>query len=163
MRSPLALVLALAALLAGPARAETPAQRGAYLVAIMGCGDCHTPGQFTGASDPARRLGGGDFAFLVADLGYFWAPNLTPDRETGLGAWTNAQIVAAITKGERPDGRILVPSMPWQGFARLTAADANAIVAYLRSLPAVRNQVHAPQGLGETPAGAYLKLVPAGQ
>lgn len=141
-------VVALAGLGSNDAAAADAKQiaRGKYLVTLGGCGDCHTPGYFFGKPDMARTLGGSDVGFAIPGLGVFVAPNLAPDKETGLGTWTTAQIVAAFTKGERPDGRMLAPIMPWRALANLTQSDALAIVAYLRSLPPVKHAVAGPYG-----------------
>src|SRR6202521_4084855 len=117
------------------ARADAQTERGKYLVMLGGCNDCHTPGYFLGKPDFSRTLGGSEVGFEIPGLGVFHGPNLTPDKETGLGDWTPDEIVAAITKGQRPDGRELAPIMPWHSFAVLTKDDALAIVAYLKSLP----------------------------
>ena len=85
---------------------------------------------------------------------------MTPDKETGLGAWTDAQIIAAIQKGVRPDGRMLAPIMPWRALASLSAADAKALVAYLRSRPPVKNKVPGPFGSTEKPTSFVMKIVP---
>ncbi len=68
-------------------------------------------------------LGGSEVGFEIPGLGVFHGPNLTPDMETGLGSWTEEQIVTAFTTGMRPDGRKLAPIMPWQAFANLTPED----------------------------------------
>src|SRR4051812_29708414 len=130
---------ALSALLLLPsfALAGPKPERGQYLVSIGGCNDCHTPGVFLGKPDFSRRLGGSEVGFEIPGLGVFHGPNLTPDKETGLGNWTTQQIVAAIRTGQRPDGRELAPIMPWRDFAVLTDEDALAIAAYLQSLPPV--------------------------
>ena len=70
------------------------------------------------------------------------------------------EIVAAIQKGQRPDGRMLAPIMPWHAFANLTKPDVNAIVAYLRSLPPVAHKVPGPFGPTETPTSFVMKIVP---
>jgi hypothetical protein len=70
--------------------------RGKYLVELGGCSHRHTPGYLLGKVDMTRYLGGSDVGFVVPDLGAFVGPNLTPDDETGLGAWTRQQIVTAI-------------------------------------------------------------------
>jgi mono/diheme cytochrome c family protein len=132
-----------------PAAADPQIERGRYLVTIGGCTDCHTPGSFFGRPDVSRFLGGSDVGFAMPGLGVFVGRNLTPDKDTGLGAWTRAQIVAALTTGKRPDGRELAPVMPWMAYAKLTPADANAIAVYLQSLPRVRNKVHGPFGPAE--------------
>ncbi len=137
------------------------ADRGKYLVTIGGCTDCHTPGYFLGKPDMDRYLGGSEVGFEVPGLGVFYGPNLTPDKETGLGNWTDAQIVTAIRKGQRPDGRELAPVMPWRALSALTDADANAIVAFLRSIKPVQNKVPGPFSPTEKPGPFVMQVVPA--
>jgi mono/diheme cytochrome c family protein len=144
------------------AAAQSQAERGRYLVSLAGCQDCHTPGNFLGKRDLQRALAGSEVGFEIPGLGTFYGPNLTPDKETGLGAWTAEQIAAAITKGVRPDGRILAPVMPWRDFAVLTKGDASAIAAYLKSLPPVRNTVPGPFGPSEKPTSFVMKVIPPG-
>lgn len=159
--------LMLAALLASlpmaPALSADPAAiaRGKYLVILASCGDCHTPGYFLGKPDLARLLGGSDVGFEVPGLGVFHGPNLTSDKATGLGDWSDEAIVKAIQTGVRPDGRVLAPIMPWHAFASLTRQDATAIVAYLRGLPAVSNKVPGPFGPNDKPTSFVMKIVPA--
>jgi mono/diheme cytochrome c family protein len=162
MRRRLFLAFVIASLAGLPlgARAETPVERGLYLVTITGCNDCHTPGGLLGSPDKKRLLAGSDVGFGDPGSGVWVGPNLTPDTETGLGKWTPDQIVAAITKGERPDGRMLSAIMPWPALSRLTHDDALAIVAYLNSLPAVKNKVPGPYGSGETPALPVSVILP---
>ena len=136
--------------------------RGKYLVTVASCHDCHTPGYFLGKPDMARYLGGSDVGFELPGLGVFVGANLTPDKTTGLGAWTDAQIIAAIQKGTRPDGRMLAPIMPYHAFATLTPQDVGAIVAFLRSLPAVEHKVPGPFGPTEVPTTFVMKIVPPG-
>lgn len=128
--------------------------RGKYLVTIGGCSDCHTPGHFFGTPDMSRFLGGSDVGFEIPGQGVFVGPNITPDKETGIGSWTREQIVTAIQAGQRPDGRMLAPVMPWQAFAQLTADDATAIAAFLQNLDPVRNQVPGPFRLDLAAAAA---------
>jgi len=135
-------------------------ERGRYLVTLGGCTDCHTPGHFLGKPDLTRELGGSEVGFEIPGLGVFYGPNLTPDRETGLGTWSGADIVKAVQTGVRPDGRGRVPIMPWPAFAKLTRSDAEAIVAYLKSLPPVTNKVPGPFGEGQTPTSFVMKVVP---
>ena len=134
--------------------------RGKYLVTIASCHDCHTPGYFLGKPDMARYLGGSDVGFELPGLGVFHGPNLTPDKETGLGDWTDDQIISAITAGIRPGGRRLAPIMPWQGLSHLSSDDAHAIVAYLRSLPPIKNAVPGPFGPKEIPSTLVFVIVP---
>jgi mono/diheme cytochrome c family protein len=138
--------------------AEERVARGKYLVSIMGCGDCHTPGSFRGMPDQTKALAGSDVSFFVPGMGYFYPANLTPDA-TGLGQWSEAQIVAAIRTGMRPDGRMLAPAMPWMGFANLTDEDANSIALYLKSLMPIANQVPAPTAADQMPPGPSMAVV----
>jgi mono/diheme cytochrome c family protein len=158
-----AIALALAALVlpnvAGSATADEKLDRGKYLVDFGGCFDCHTPGYFFGKPDMAKFLAGSEVGFEIPEMGVFHGPNLTPDPETGLGNWTEEQIVTALQTGVRPDGRQLAPIMPWQSFAKLTKEDAKAIAAYLKSLPAVSNKVPGPFGPGEKPTSFVMKIV----
>ena len=107
-----------------------------------------------------RVLGGSDVGFAIPGLGVFVGRNLTPDKETGLGDWSIEQIVTAITTGKRPNGRILAPAMPWRALSQLTPSDAEAIAAYLKSLPAVNHAVPGPFGPDETPSGLVYMIVP---
>jgi mono/diheme cytochrome c family protein len=133
---------------------------GKYLVTTNGCNDCHTPGYFFGKPDMTKYLGGSDVGFGIPELGVFVGPNLTPDKATGLGNWTAAQIVTALTKGQTPDGRTLAPIMPWRAFANFTPADARAIAAYLKSLPPVSHQVAGPFGPKQTPTVFVMAVIP---
>lgn len=150
-----ALVLAVAA--GGAVRADRLLERGQYLSRVMDCGGCHTPMTASGP-DFARAYTGG-LGFEVPGLGVFFAPNLTGDRETGLGGWSDEEILAAVTRGERPDGRILAPIMPYASYAALTPEDGAALVAWLRSLQAVESRVPGPFGPGEAVPVPYFGLV----
>jgi mono/diheme cytochrome c family protein len=135
-------VLAAFGCLPSPATADdAQVARGRYLATIAGCSDCHTPGALLGAPDMKRYLGGSDVGFSIPGQGVFVGENLTPDKETGLGQWTSDQIVSAIRTGKRPDGGELSPVMPYPAFSHLADNDAEAIVAFLKSLPAVSNKV----------------------
>jgi mono/diheme cytochrome c family protein len=153
-----ALVAAIGSPPAGAADREL-VERGKYLVTIASCTDCHTPGNFLGKPDMTRHLGGSEVGFEIPGLGVFYGPNLTPDEATGLGRWSESDIVTAIRTGKRPDGRTLAPIMPWAAFAELTDSDAGAIAAYLKSLPPVSNKVPGPFGPGEAPTSFVMKIV----
>jgi mono/diheme cytochrome c family protein len=162
-----ALLLALGAVFAATvvnppfANAQNQgADRGKYLVTLGGCHDCHTPGYFLGKPDMNRYLGGSEVGFEIPGLGVFYGPNLTPDKDTGLGNWTDEQIIAAIRTGKRPDGRELVPVMPWHAFAALTDEDVRAMVAFLRTIKPVANKVPGPFGPTDKPTSFVMQVVP---
>jgi mono/diheme cytochrome c family protein len=160
----LALALALAAFsppIAAVAGDDAAAlvKRGEYLTTVLPCTDCHTYGGFSDKPDMTRYLAGSDVGFEMPGLGFFYGPNLTPDKETGLGTWSSDDIVRAIRTGERPDGRILAPIMPWRSFAALTDDDAKAIAAYLKSLPAVSYRAPGPLGPAETPTAPFFRII----
>jgi mono/diheme cytochrome c family protein len=166
MRKAVVKLVLLAVVLAGPlvsatirAEADERVKRGEYLATIMDCGGCHTPGHLRGKPDLGRYLAGSDVGFEIPGLGIFYPPNLTPDRETGLGAWSEAEIITAIRTGARPDGRVLVPVMPYHSYAKLSDADARSLVAYLKSLKPIRNQAPAITGPTQKPVAPYLKIV----
>ena len=143
-------------------KAETPVERGKYLVQFGGCNDCHSPGYFFGKTTPETYLSGSDVGFQLPG-GTFVGPNLTPDTETGLGKWSEAEIVTALQTGVRPDGRVLAEIMPWHAFAKLTKADAAAIAAFLKSLQPVRNKAPGPLAAGEkAPFPVMTIIIPEG-
>lgn len=115
-------------------------ERGIYLVeGIAGCGNCHTPRTADGTLIEDMKLGG---AFVIERSTLkAYAPNITPDEETGIGQWTDEQISRAIREGIHPDGSILGPPMPFVFYRGISDRDIQSIVAYLRSLPAVNNVV----------------------
>jgi mono/diheme cytochrome c family protein len=106
-----------------------------------------------------RPLAGSEVGFQIPGLGIFYPPNLTPDPETGLGKWSEADIIKAVRTGVRPDGRQLAPIMPYHSYSKLTDADAKALAGYLKSMRPVKNQVPGPIGPGEKPTAAYLTVV----
>src|SRR5262245_56604338 len=141
--------------------AESPqVAHGKYLVLLAGCTDCHTPGHLLGKPDMSRFLGGSDVGLEVPGLGVFVAPDLTPDKDTGLGNWSKDQIAAAIQTGVRPDGRVLAPMMPWRAYGGLTKSDVGDIVESLSSLPAISHKVPGPFGLDEKPAIFRMAILP---
>jgi mono/diheme cytochrome c family protein len=110
---------------------EDAVRRGEYLVRAGGCVSCHTaPG--------GQQLAGS--RALATPFGTFYSPNITPDLETGIGRWTDAQFLRALREGVRPDGANYFPVFPFPSFTGITDSDAPAIKAYLFSLPAVRQQ-----------------------
>ena len=120
--------------------------RGKYLVeGIAACASCHTPGRFEGNNfiqDKEKHLAGG-FMLEQEGLGIINVPNITPDVETGIGAWTDGEIIRAIREGVGKDGKVLFPMMPYIVLKDMSDNDVKAIVAYLRSIPPVKNEVEA--------------------
>ncbi|HLW27277.1 MAG TPA: cytochrome c [Kiloniellales bacterium] len=133
----LSLVAVGAGIAAAGAQAEDTLQRGAYLVnTVMACGNCHTS---VGPAGPGPELAGG----LPFELPSFttYAANLTPDRKTGIGDWSDQEIGRAIREGIGRDGRLLAPVMPAEFFQHLSDQDLAAVISYLRQLEPVRNEV----------------------
>lgn len=115
-------------------------ERGRYLVnGMAACGNCHAVRDPKGQVIPERGLSGG----MVFDEPVFkaYAANITPDPETGIGKWTDAQLAKAIREGVRPNGTIIGPPMPIQFLRNVSDADLAAIIAYLRAQPPVKNAV----------------------
>jgi mono/diheme cytochrome c family protein len=146
----LCLSLLFAAAFATVAEAETPIERGAYLVeGIANCGNCHAPQEPSGAV-PLTPLSGGPAITTPVFTAY--PPNITPDRETGIGTWTEAEIVTALREGRTPDGRMLRPPMPVPFYRPMSDQDAHAIAAYLLWRPPIANR---------SPPSQYQVPVPA--
>jgi mono/diheme cytochrome c family protein len=126
-------VVVLWLLCVGPAAAQDAVQRGEYLVHAGGCVSCHTaPGGMPFAGGRA----------LATPFGTFYSPNITPDADTGIGRWTEAQFLQALRQGRRPDGASYFPVFPYPSFTNITDADALAIKAYLFSVSPVRQVNH---------------------
>ena len=152
-----------------PPTPEQMVERGHYLVTITGCNDCHTPKVFSGGGmglDESRLLSGHpaeleipEFSFddvgrgqwirmnehltaFVGPWGVSFTANLTPDEETGIGDWTEEEFIGAMRTGtHRGIGRPILPPMPWFNLATANEDDLQAIFAYLKSVPAIENQV----------------------
>lgn len=133
-------------------------ERGRYLATVMDCGGCHTPGTLVGKPQLDRALSGSDVGFATPG-GVVYPPNLTPHPTSGLGGWTEAQIVTAVRTGVRPDGRMLA-FMPWPAYANLTDADAAALVAYLKSLAPIDHKVPGPSPVEAAPSPYYALVDP---
>lgn len=137
------LMVGLMALFALPALAQPPndlLERGRYLVEVTGhCANCHASRAADGRPIPGRDLAGG---WVIREAGLdAVVPNITPDPETGIGKWTEAQIITSIREGRRPDGSIIGPPMPIEFYRNLSDRDVAAMAAYLRTVPPVRNAV----------------------
>jgi mono/diheme cytochrome c family protein len=109
--------------------------RGAYLARAGNCLGCHTA---RGGADYAGGRG------IATPFGTVYAPNLTPDPETGLGAWSAAEFWRALHHGRSRDGRLLYPAFPYPSFTHVTREDADALFAFLQRLPPVHrpNRTH---------------------
>ena len=167
MRLIASAVLILATAIAGLAQApaQSPVERGKYLVAVMDCHGCHTPFK-NGAPDMTRMLMGhpqdlkvaappvtpAGWGMVVAETNTAWSgpwgvsftTNLTPDT-TGIGSWSEEAFINTIRKGKHlGNGRDILPPMPWASYANLTDADLKAIYAYLKTIPKIANRVPAP-------------------
>ncbi|HEX9160735.1 MAG TPA: c-type cytochrome [Thermoanaerobaculia bacterium] len=120
------------------AAGDTSVARGEYIVRnVAVCGGCH-------AANPKQDIDGplsGGMEFRSWRIGVARASNLTPDADTGLGPWTEAEIVRALRNGVRKDGGLLAPVMPYDWLHEMSDADALAVARYLKSLPPVRNAV----------------------
>ena len=138
---------------------EEKIELGRRLTVVTGCIDCHTPGTMYGAPDMSRNLSGSELGW-TGPWGTTYPSNLTPDMETGLGAWTEEQLVTAFRTGKRPDGSPVLPPMPWPSFAQLTDEEAYAIAAYLKSIPPVKHAKVATLPPGARPTTATLVMPP---
>ena len=146
--------------------------RGRYMVTLGGCHDCHTPKLMTEkgpALDSKRLLSGfpssekvpavpegvigpkswgglctNDLTGWAGPWGISFGSNLTPDKETGIGAWKEETFIKVLRTGKTPGGRSILPPMPWEGIRQASDKDLKAMFAYLMSLPPVRNMVPAP-------------------
>ena len=128
MRAILAIMLLCTAFSLGKAQAEPSAEtiaRGKALVVAADCASCHT-------ADPAKPFAGGKR--IDTPFGGIYSPNLTPDRETGLGAWSDEDFYRALRYGVAPDGSRYYPAFPYPNFTKLTRDDLLAIRAYLATL-----------------------------
>jgi mono/diheme cytochrome c family protein len=125
--------------------ARNPVRRGEHLVDTLGCAMCHSPVDDHRRVLPGMRLAGG-MLFRVEPFGDFPAGNLTSDKDTGLGNWTDDEIKRAITKGILRNGMRLLPfPMDYGSYSTMKPSDLDAIVAYLRTVPPVSNKVPPPK------------------
>ncbi|SNT27097.1 c-type cytochrome [Tropicimonas sediminicola] len=160
MRPMQLVALTTAALLSVGHRADAEGDaiaRGGYLARIMDCAGCHMPRGADGAPVMDAGLSGGNIGFEIPGLGIFWPPNLTPST-SGLGDWTDTQIADAIRTGQRPDGRLLAPAMPWPAYAELSDEDVAALVAYLRSLPPTEAQRLEPVAASAAASAPFYRV-----
>jgi mono/diheme cytochrome c family protein len=143
----------------------TPARiaRGKFLFEIVSdCGGCHSLREFKRFNGPEVASGRGQGTVLSAIIqglpGTVVAPNITPDPETGIGAWTDGEKIRAIRDGVDKNGRALFPMMPYTQYRNMSDEDVESLVAYLDSLPAVRNPL--PQTALNFPVNLMIKFAP---
>lgn len=124
------LLLSLAAALPAMAADSNVIDKGRYIFQLANCYACHTDVEYDGLNLAGGRA-------LETDFGTFYTPNITPDKATGIGRWTDEQFIAALTQGTAPDGRHYYPSFPYLSYRDMTEEDLLALKAYLFSQPAV--------------------------
>lgn len=121
-------------------------ERGEYLALhVAGCVDCHSKRDFTKYSGPPIHgtEGGGGFVFddKMGLPGKIYGRNITPDNETGIGTWTDDEILRALTHGISKNGDTLFPLMPYPAYNRMAKEDLMSIITYIRTLKPIRNKV----------------------
>jgi len=143
----------------------TPARiaRGKFLFEIVSdCDGCHSQRDFTHFNGPTVASGRGQGNVLSSIIeglpGTVVAPNITPDPETGIGTWTDGDKIRAIREGVDKDGRALFPMMPYGNYRNMSDEDVESLVAYMNSLPAVRNPL--PQTALNFPVNLMIKFAP---
>jgi mono/diheme cytochrome c family protein len=117
----------------GGATRQPAVERGRYLAGVANCVTCHT------AKTGAPFAGGRPFRTTYGLFGDIYSSNITPDRDTGIGSWTEGEFIRAMRHGVAPGERHLFPAFPYTSFTKLTTADVQAIYSYLRTIPAVRS------------------------
>lgn len=137
--------------------------RGEYLFTVVAdCDGCHSQRDQTKFGLPVIVSGRGRGFTFPPELGLpgrVTAPNISSDVETGIGAWTNGEKLRAIREGVGRDGRALFPMMPYQAFAKMSDGDALALLAFLNTLPAVKNAT--PRTELNFPVNLLIKSAPA--
>ena len=129
------------------ADAQAVIDQGAYLVELLGCGACHTDGALIGQPNYDRALAGSSVGIAFSNPlkdafpSIVYPANLTPDKETGIGNWTEAQVRRAIQHGVDAEGNQQLPVMPWGAYRKLKESDVTAIASYLLSLEPVSHRV----------------------
>jgi mono/diheme cytochrome c family protein len=125
------------------AMTEEQVARGKYLFALADCDGCHTPHDPTKLYMPAieAKRGSGQLFEEEGAPAPVYASNITTDPETGIGSWTDGEKIRAIREGIGRDGRVLFPMMPYEQFRYMSDEDVQALVAYLNTLPPVRNKL----------------------
>lgn len=137
-------------------------QRGKYLAEFAGCLDCHSDRDWSQYSGPLKAdgLGAGGFCWTEADglPGSVCASNITPDPKTGLGSWTDGELMRAIREGVRKDGQAIFSLMPFPHFRDMSDEDTRSLVAYLRTLTPIERAVPARKII--FPVSLLMKMAP---
>lgn len=137
--------------------------RGEYLFTVAAdCDGCHSQRDLSKFSAPVISRGRGRGWRFPKELGLpgtVVAPNITPDVETGIGAWTDGEKIRAIREGIGRDGRALFPMMPYRNFARMSDDDVQSLVAYMNTLPAIHNPL--PRTTLDFPVNYLIATAPA--
>lgn len=133
---------------------------GELVFAAAGCASCHT------AKDGPSDILSGGMAFASA-FGTFYAPNISPDPEQGIGAWSDLELASAIMRGVRPDGAHLYPAFPYASYMHADPQDITDLIAHLRTLPAdntpnVPHDVGFPFNIRAAVGGWKLLFMPSG-
>ncbi len=149
--------LGAASVAASPSAAGDPA-KGRYIVAANGGCDCHGP-DLAGFKEDAPAAQSGEM--FRGAFGSVTAKNITPDKETGIGDWTDDEVINAIRNGVDADGMPLFPIMPYVSFHFMSNTDVADLVAFLRTIPAVRNDVPENELNVSVPAPPSLPPSPA--
>lgn len=139
-------------------------EKGEYLANhVAVCIDCHSErdwSRFAGPVVPGTEGKGGDrFDHSMGFPGVFYAKNITSDKETGLGSWTDGEIYRAITAGVNKNGDPLFPVMPYKSFSQMQEQDVYAIIAYLRTLDPIKNKI--PESDADFPMNLLLRTMPS--
>jgi len=135
--------------------------RGKYLFNLADCDGCHSQRDFSRFDGPVVEGGRGAGSVFPAAMGLpglVAPPNITPDRETGIGAWTDGEKIRAIREGVDRDGRALFPMMPYENFRHMADEDVISLVAYLNSLSPVKHSV--PKTHLNFPVSLLIKSAP---
>src|SRR5262245_37663632 len=127
----LSLVLTLLASTAARAQQNDIVKRGEYLARAGDCIACHT-------APEGRTFAGG--RAMPTPFGTLYSSNITPDRETGIGKWSADDFYSTMHRGRFPDGGLIYPAMPFASYTKVTRSDSDAIFAYLKSIPAVKQK-----------------------
>lgn len=142
-------------------RTQARLERGKYLAeAVAGCFDCHSPTNWSAPEAPPQpgKIGAGDVFPEEGLPGKIVPSNITPDRETGAGAWSDGDFYKALTQGIGHDGRTLFPLMPYARYRDLSDEDLASLIVYVRSIPPVRNPL--PKTELAEPVKQALKPLP---